>query len=65
MSKRTAKPCRACGQPIEGYVDECPHCGADRPVPVPRYYYMIGLAILIAIVIGLGDMTVINWLLGR
>jgi hypothetical protein len=40
-----ARACPRCGTVIRGLVDECPGCGLDQPIPVP-WYYMVGLLIL-------------------
>ena len=34
-----------CSTPILGLVDVCPGCGLDQPTPLP-WYYMVGLLIL-------------------
>lgn len=44
------RKCPRCGVAIKGYVDECPACGLDRPVPLPWYIYPIMLVIFIAAV---------------
>lgn len=40
--------CPRCGVEIKGFVDECPACGLDRPVPFPWYIYPIMLIIFLA-----------------
>lgn len=42
-----ARKCPRCGVEIRGYVDECPGCGLDRPVPLPWYVYPVMLAIFL------------------
>ncbi len=52
MFKAQTNPCRECGELITGYVDQCPHCFADKPVPMPKYYYVVGF-IIAATIVGL------------
>lgn len=52
MFEKTARPCPGCGHQIIGYVDECPKCGRDKPVPMPKYYYLVG-AVIAAVIVGL------------
>ena len=40
--------CPRCKAPLKGYVDECPSCGMDKPLPLPWHVYAIMAAILIA-----------------
>ena len=40
--------CPRCKTPLKGYVDECPSCGMDKPVPLPWHIYAIMAVILIA-----------------
>ena len=42
------KHCPRCKAPLKGYVDECPSCGMEKPLPMPWYFYAIMAAILIA-----------------
>ena len=42
-----AKSCPRCGVKIQGYVDECPACGFEKPVPLPWYIYGIMLVIFL------------------
>lgn len=43
----TTKPCPRCKAPLKGYVDECPSCGLEKPLPLPWYIYVIMLVILL------------------
>ncbi len=40
--------CPRCKAPLKGYVDECPSCGMEKPLPLPWYIFVIMAAILIA-----------------
>jgi len=64
LMARKSRTCRSCGGHIEGYVDECPHCGADRPLPIPRHYYIAGLIVLVLIFVTLADFSLLGRLLG-
>ena len=46
LNKRSE--CPRCKAPLKGYVDECPACGLEKPLPMPWYFYAIMAAILIA-----------------
>lgn len=60
------QPCRQCGRPIKGYVDECPGCGTHKPVPVPVSYYVAGAVIAVAIIYFASDFErVITYFGGR
>lgn len=39
--------CPRCKAPLNGYVDECPSCGMDKPLPLPWHVYAIMAAILL------------------
>ncbi len=60
------QPCRKCGRPIRGYVDDCPGCGTHKPVPVPVSYYVAGAVIAVAIIYFASDFErVIEYFGGR
>lgn len=40
--------CPRCKAPLKGYVDECPACGMEKPLPLPWYVYAIMAVILAA-----------------
>jgi hypothetical protein len=40
--------CPRCKTPIRGYVEECPSCGFEKPLPLPWHIYGIMALILIA-----------------
>ena len=40
--------CPRCKALLKGYVDECPSCGMQKPLPLPWHVYAIMAAILIA-----------------
>lgn len=42
-----AKSCPRCKAPLKGYVDECPACGFEKPLPLPWHIYGIMLVILL------------------
>ena len=46
LSKK--RHCPRCKAPLKGYVDECPSCGMEKPLPLPWHVYLIMAAILIA-----------------
>ena len=48
LNKGQQQHCPRCKIPLKGYMDECPGCGMDKPLPLPWYFYAIMLAILIA-----------------
>lgn len=48
MALKKKQHCPRCKAPLKGYVDECPSCGMDKPLPLPWYFYAIMAAILIA-----------------
>ena len=63
--KGTVQKCRNCGTDITGYVDECPSCGVDKPVPVPKSYYAMGAVIAVLIVYFLSDLgSVLGYFFG-
>lgn len=47
MQLRKEKRCPRCGAPLKGYVDECPSCGMERPLPLPWHIYAIMAAMLV------------------
>ena len=55
MFGSTVQKCRNCGREITGYVDECPGCGIQKPVPVPVTYYMVGIMLVGLIMYFLAD----------
>ncbi|MDH3229975.1 MAG: hypothetical protein OEN55_09300 [Alphaproteobacteria bacterium] len=40
--------CPRCKAAIRGYVDECPSCGFEKPVPLPWHMYGLMVLILVA-----------------
>lgn len=40
--------CPRCKAPLKGYVEECPSCGMEKPLPLPWYVYVIMALILVA-----------------
>ena len=48
MQLSKQKHCPRCKAPLKGYVDECPSCGMEKPLPLPWHIYVIMAAILIA-----------------
>lgn len=40
--------CPRCKTPLKGFVDACPSCGMEKPLPLPWHIYVIMAAILIA-----------------
>lgn len=40
--------CPRCKAEIRGYVDTCPSCGFEKPVPLPWHIYAVMAAIFIA-----------------
>ncbi len=48
MQLNRQRHCPRCKAPLKGYVDECPSCGMEKPLPLPWYFYAIMAAILIA-----------------
>ena len=45
-----AKKCPRCGAPLKGYVDECPSCGMEKPLPLSWKIYLVMVLILAATV---------------
>jgi len=41
------RQCPRCKAPLSGYVDECPACGMEKPLPLPWHIYLIMAVILI------------------
>ena len=50
LSGTMAKPqrCPRCREEIGGYVDECPSCGFEKPVPLPWHVYGL-MAVILAL----------------
>jgi hypothetical protein len=46
MSKQ--RRCPRCNAPLKGYVDECPSCGLEKPLPLPWHIYVI-MAVILAV----------------
>ncbi len=44
----SGKNCPRCDAALDGYVDECPSCGMEKPVPMPWHVYAIMAVILAA-----------------
>ncbi len=42
------RPCPRCKSPIRGYVDACPSCGFEKPVPLPWHIYGLMALIFLA-----------------
>lgn len=47
MQLMKQKRCPRCNAPLQGYVDECPSCGMEKPLPLPWHIYAIMAVILI------------------
>ena len=45
---RKQQRCPRCKATLTGYVDECPSCGMEKPLPLPWHVYVIMAVILIA-----------------
>ena len=48
MQLNKVSQCPRCKAPLKGYVDECPSCGMEKPLPLPWHVYVIMVAILVA-----------------
>jgi len=57
MAARRA--CPKCGAGIDGYVDECPSCGFEKPVALPWYAYGLMALIFLATMWFLVDLEAI------
>ena len=43
--------CRECEEPLEVDQDICRTCGANNPIPLPWYTFILGAAIVVVIVL--------------
>jgi hypothetical protein len=48
MHMKKKAHCPRCKAPLQGYVDECPSCGMEKPLPLPWHVYAIMAVILVA-----------------
>ncbi len=46
----SARNCPRCHAPLKGYVDECPSCGMEKPLPLSWRIYAVMALILAATV---------------
>lgn len=52
--------CPKCGVAIERFVDECPSCGFEKPVPLPWQIYALMALIFVAAMWLLIDLDAIS-----
>lgn len=48
MQLKKGQHCPRCKAPLARYVDECPSCGMEKPLPLPWHVYLIMAAMLAA-----------------
>jgi RNA polymerase subunit RPABC4/transcription elongation factor Spt4 len=56
--------CRECEEPLEVDQDICRTCGANNPIPLPWYTFILGAAIVVVIVLLLVDFDDVRKVLG-
>jgi len=56
--------CKDCKEPLEVDQDICRGCGANNPIPLPWYTYLVGAAIVALLVFLLVDFDDVRRVLG-
>jgi len=56
--------CRECQEPLGVDQDICRACGANNPIPLPWYTYLVGAAIVAILVLLLVDFDDVGRVLG-
>jgi len=56
--------CKDCKEPLEVDQDICRVCGANNPIPLPWYTYLVGAAIVALLVFLLVDFDDVRRVLG-
>jgi hypothetical protein len=56
--------CKDCEEPLEVDQDICRVCGANNPIPLPWYTYLVGAAIVAILVFLLVDFDDVRRVLG-
>ncbi|HMB75226.1 MAG TPA: hypothetical protein VKN76_02415 [Kiloniellaceae bacterium] len=56
--------CKDCREPLEVDQDICRACGANNPIPLPWYTYLVGAAIVALLVFLLVDFNDVRRVLG-
>jgi hypothetical protein len=51
-----ARACRHCGAAMDRLVETCPSCGGFNRAERPLYVWLIGGALVLALILGLGDL---------
>jgi hypothetical protein len=51
-----ARACRHCGATMGRLVEACPSCGGFNRAERPLYVWLIGGALVLALMLGLGDL---------